>query len=113
MGAVDDYINGLEGRENLDPLAIARDLHELHRQEVTTREATIEVLNSDIAERDTKIAERDTEITRWKAKNFDLAQQIPGFEPKSDRKDDDTPTGSEIKASDLFNENVRRRHALG
>lgn len=100
MGAIDDYLNSLEGKENLDPLEVARELHGLHNQEIGTREAKIEELNSTIAERDNAIAESFAELTRQKAKNFDLAMQIPGSKPADSTKDE--PDSSNVTIDDLF-----------
>ena len=104
MGVFDDYINGLEGKTELDPLTIAADLTRLHNEEVSTRESKIEEQNGIIAERDSSIATMDKEIDRWKAKNYDLSMQVPGAtqptgnEPHNESSID----GSTILPEDLF-----------
>ena len=100
MSKFDDYINGLEGQENIDPLEVASKLHELHNEEIGTSTAKIEELNGTIAERDSVVAERDTEIQKWKAKNFDLAMQIPG--QSSPRVENEPTDNSGISVDDLF-----------
>ena len=101
MGVFDDYITSLEGRENIDPLEVASKLHELHSQELGTREAKIAEYESTVAEKDTALAEKDQEILTWKARNFDLASQIPGGNTDpSDNVSDEDP--SSITVNDLF-----------
>jgi hypothetical protein len=78
MSGFSDYIDSLEGKEDLDPLKIAHDLHTLYTDDVTTRDAKIEELNGTIAERDSAIVAANADVTAQKAKNFDLAMQIPG-----------------------------------
>jgi hypothetical protein len=78
MGRFDDYINSLEGRDDVDPLTIARDLHELYNEDVTTRDAKIQELSGTIAEKDSAFSVVTDELTRQKARNFDLAMQLPG-----------------------------------
>ncbi len=78
MGLFDDYINGLEGKENLDPLSVARDLHGLYNQEIGTREAKIEELTGTVAEKDNALTDLDGQLKTQKARNFDLAMQLPG-----------------------------------
>ena len=77
MSKFSEYIDSLEGRDDLDPLKIAQDLHDLYTQDVTTRDAKIEELTGAIAERDSAIQAAADEVTNWKARNFDLALQIP------------------------------------
>jgi seryl-tRNA synthetase len=111
MGAVDDYISGLEGKESLDPLEVARKLHELHTQEVSTREAKISQLDTEKETLASQIAAKESEIEKWKAKNFDLAMQIPGApaEPKP-RDENEKPDAGTIKTADLFTPKVRQRN---
>lgn len=110
----DEYINGLEGNENINPLEVVRDLRELHTQELSTREEKINQLNGTVAERDTTITAKDEEIRKWKAKNFDLAMEIPGNNTNPDTRANagDKPDSSTIKISDLFKPDVRNRHGL-
>ena len=100
MGVIDDYINSLEGQENIDPIEVASTLLGLHNEEIGKREAKIEELTNGIAEKDTLISERESEITKWKAKNFDLAMQIPGApDPAHDEREQDNGA---ITIDDLF-----------
>lgn len=110
----DEYINNLEGQSNIDPLEVVRDLRKLHTQEIGTREAKIEELNGSVAERDTTLSAKDDEIKKWKAKNFDLAMQIPDTKniPGNQPVDDSKPDAGTIKIADLFKSNVRNRHGL-
>lgn len=114
MSALDDYINGLEGKENLNPLEIARDIHGLATQEISTREAKIAELNGTVEAKVSDIQSRDAEIERWKAKNFDLAMQIPGAPAAetSRRSDGEKPSGDQIRIGDLFTQDVRNRHGI-
>lgn len=114
MPTFDEYINSLEGKGDIDPLAVARDLHELHTHEVTTREAKIEQLNGSIAEKDAAISARDQEVTKYKAMNLDLVMQIPGNQTHDDPApvEGEKPSGASIKISDLFTPEVRKRHGL-
>jgi hypothetical protein len=52
-------------------------LHDLYTQDVTTRDAKIDELNGTIAEKDSAITAATADVQTWKAKNFDLAMQIP------------------------------------
>lgn len=108
---IEDYINGLDGKSDLDPLAIARDMRELHLREVSTREAKIEIQTGIIAEKDDAITKLSEDNTKWKAMNLDLAMQLPGSDaPKTTRQDDEKPNGANIQVSDLFNKEARNRH---
>jgi hypothetical protein len=103
MSAVDDYLNSLEGQDNLNALEVASKMHELHTQEIGTREAKIEELNGVVSEKDTALSTRDQEITTWKAKNFDLAMQIPGATvPPTTGQSDSGVDGATITVDDLF-----------
>jgi hypothetical protein len=73
-----EYLDSLEGQDDLDPIKIAHDLHELYVQDISTRDAKIEEMNGTIAERDSAITAAAADVQAWKAKNFDLAMQIPG-----------------------------------
>lgn len=113
MGAVDDYINGLEGRDDLNPLEVARDLLALHNQETGIYTAKIDELSGSIAEKDAAIAERETLLTQQKAKNFDLAMQLPSGTPNNDADENEREiNAANIRVADLFSEDVRNRHAL-
>lgn len=78
MGALEDYISGLENVENPNLTEVVSELLKLHNEELGTREAKISQLNDSIAERDTSINSLNEEVKTWKAKNFDLTLQIPG-----------------------------------
>lgn len=110
MGAFDEYISGLEGKDNIDPLELARELNTIHEQELEIREAKIETLNNSIAERDTKIGNLTSEVTRQKAINFDLVGQVPVEGEPNNVNSGEKPDGGSIQISDLFNKSVRARH---
>lgn len=103
MGILEEYINSLEGQENLDPLTVASKMHELSVQEISTREAKIAELNDSIAEKDGVIATREGEIRSQKAMNFDLAMQIPGTpaDPQTGGQESSIDGGT-ITIDDLF-----------
>lgn len=110
----DEYINSLEGQTEVDPLTIARDLREIHTQELSTREAKITELNGTVAERDGSVSKLSAELTAQKARNFDLVSEIPSRDQVNSQSDsdDEKPDASTIKIADLFNPNVRTRHGL-
>lgn len=113
MATFDEYINSLEGQSDIDPLVVAQKLSELHTQELGTREAKIELLNNDIAAKDTAISDRDREVTKYKAMNLDLVMQIPSSDnPTPKPVEGERPSGSTIKIGDLFTKEVRKRHGL-
>jgi hypothetical protein len=102
MSAFSDYIDGLEGQTELDPLKIAHDLHNLYEQDVTTRDAKITELTDSIAERDSKITKADADIIAWKAKNFDLVMQLPGAPADESSGAEDEVDPSTLTIDDLF-----------
>ncbi len=101
MGIVDDYISGLEGKENPDLTTVVSDLLKLHNEEVGTRESKINEITATLSERDSEIAARDSEIQKWKAANFDLAMQIPGNQNAAEEEPTELD-GSNITPDDLF-----------
>lgn len=102
MGAFDEYINGLEGRNDIDPLTVARDLLGLYNQDISTREAKIEELNGTIAERDGAISVVNNELTAQKARNFDLAMQIPSGTTSNLIPDEQEEIDPVLTIDDLF-----------
>lgn len=103
MGVFDDYVTSLEGQENLSPLEVASKLHELHNEELGVHNAKIEELNGVIAERDSALTEAATALTVQKAKNFDLALQIPGAPAPAEKPETDGEIdGATITIDDLF-----------
>lgn len=111
MGIIEDYLNSLEGKSDLNPLEVAREMHELHNQEIGTRDAKITELTEANTEAQNKIIKRDEEITRQKARNYDLAMQIPADNrPEPTPENDGKPDGGSIKIADLFSDGVRARH---
>lgn len=77
----DEYINSLEGQENLDLTEVVANLVKLHTEEVghvtTTSSAMIDELNTKLGEKDALVAEKEQELTRAQADNWKLANQIP------------------------------------
>lgn len=102
MSAVEDYLNSLEGQDNLDPLEVASKMHELHNQEIGTREAKIEELNGVVTEKDTAIIDVSNQLTQQKARNFDLAMQIPGTPVERPAQEENGVDGGTITIDDLF-----------
>lgn len=99
----DEYINSLEGKSDLDPLQIARDLYKIYVDDISTRDAKIDELNGTITERDGAITVAADEIKSWKARNFDLALQIPGHPATGKVEDaDDDIDPSLVTIDDLF-----------
>ena len=77
MSRFTDYINSLEGKQDIDPVVVAATLMELHNEEIGTAEAKIAKLETDLNDGTTAIAERDNSIRDLKAKNWDLVNSIP------------------------------------
>ena len=81
MGALEDYIKGLEGRSDFDFTEVVTEMARLHNEEVahvaSTSTAKIEQLNEQLSEKETAIAARDNELAKAKAANWDLVNRIP------------------------------------
>lgn len=77
MGKVDDYINSLDGQENLDVAEVASKLLELHNEEIGTATAKISTLSDALSAKDATIAEKVGELSVVKAQNWDLVNQLP------------------------------------
>lgn len=107
MGAVEDYINSLDGQENLDITEVVSTLHQLHTQETDTMQSKIASQEATIAQNTTDIAARDADIVKWKAKNWDLVNAVPASgggnapEPKTDP-ESGLPDSSVITLDDMF-----------
>lgn len=112
MGAVNDYITSLDGQENLDVAEVARTLLELHNTEIAEQaqisSAKIADMQSHIDSRDSTIAAKDAELQKQQAKNWELANQIPGTpfnpnqQPETQTQENGLPDGSTITLEDLF-----------
>ncbi|HWT40081.1 MAG TPA: hypothetical protein VN081_02315 [Dongiaceae bacterium] len=104
MSKFSDYITALEGKEDLDPLKIAADLHSIYTDEIGTRDAKIADQDAAIAEKDTVVATKDEEITRWKARNYDLTMQIPSNQHPADKtnENENEIDGATITPDNLF-----------
>lgn len=98
----DEYINSLEGKTDLDPVKIAHDLHDIYTQDVSSRDAKIEELNGTIAEKDSAVTAAQGEIQTWKAKNFDLAMQIPGGSNHEEKQETNVDDDGTLTIDDLF-----------
>jgi hypothetical protein len=77
MPTFEEYINSLEGQTDVDPLRIARDLNAIYNDEIGIRDAKITELTGTITERDGALTVAADDLRAQKAKNFDLAMQIP------------------------------------
>jgi hypothetical protein len=84
MGAYEDYLNSLEGKEDLVLDDVIKELTNKHNEDVGTWGAKVETLTGTVAEKDGSIASITSELTAQKAKNLDLYMQLPGDngEPK-------------------------------
>ena len=103
MPTFDEYINSLEGKAELNPLDIARDLRNIYAEEIGIRDAKIDELTGTIAEKDGAITVAATELQAQKAKNFDLAMQIPGTSNSADNDNSDEEIdGGTLTIDDLF-----------
>ena len=104
MPTFEEYVNALDGQTEIDPLRIARDLHAIYNEEIGIRDAKITELNGTITERDGAITSVSDELQKQKAKNFDLAMQIPtGVTPPTESStDSDELDPSSVTIDDLF-----------
>lgn len=107
MGKFEDYINGLEGKDDLKIEDVVSEMLNIHNDEMGIATAKITDLDAKIAEGNTAIADRDAEIQRVKAKNWDLANQVPAEDPNNQptNKGDEKPDASQITIDDLFEGN--------
>lgn len=105
MGKVSDFIDGLEGQENLDLNEVVSELLKLHNEETETMTAKIASQESFISEANETIAARDEDVKKWKAKNWDLVNEFPakreGTEPQINA-ETGLPDGSSITLDDMF-----------
>lgn len=102
MSGFEEYINSLEGQSELDVSTVVQELHKLHKQEIGIGAAKIEQLTGQIATANTTIAEKDGEISRVKAANWDLVNQIPAQTSESSEENDDTIDQKRITLDDAF-----------
>jgi hypothetical protein len=105
MGIVEDYINGLEGQENLDLPEVVGEILKLHNQEISTGTAKIGQLETQLSDKDAAIAERDSTIRDTKAANWDLVNRLPGTAEKTEPQIDaetGLPDSSSITLDDMF-----------
>ena len=101
MGLFDDYLAGLDGKDDLDPVSIAKDLHEIHTKEIGIREAKINELAESVNTVISEKSELEKELDKQKARNYDLAGQLPGA-IIGVAQDKDTPDPGRITIDDLF-----------
>lgn len=102
MTKFDDYINSLEGKTDISIENVVSDLLNIHNEEVGIANAKITDLDSQIAGNVSAIAEREAEIQRVKAKNWDLANQIPANVTEETDQGEGLPDGSRITIDDLL-----------
>lgn len=112
MGKVDDFINGLEGKTDLDPTEIAKTLYQLHKEEIEPVSAKVSQLENSLSEKDQEIANAQSEISKQKAMNYDLTMQLPGQELEDDSTAEHKSGNPNVTIADLFSENVRKRNPL-
>lgn len=80
MGKFEDYITTLEGRDDISVEVVA-ELAKFHSEDLSVATSKIEQLNSHLSDKDAAIAEKDSEISKVKAANWDLVNQIPVENP--------------------------------
>jgi hypothetical protein len=105
MGIVEDYINGLEGQENLELPEVVAEIARLHNEEISTSTAKIGQLQTQLSDKDAAIAERDKSISEVKAANWDLVNRLPGTNEKPEPQIDEVtglPDSSSITLDDMF-----------
>jgi hypothetical protein len=104
MGKLEEYINSLEGQDDLSIESVVSEMLNIHNGELGTANAKIETLNSQITDKDNVIRERDAEITEVKSKNWDLVNQLPAEDPtpKPVNNGDGKPDAAQITIDDLF-----------
>jgi hypothetical protein len=101
MGKVEEYINSLEGKDNIDPAVIAQTLLELHNEEINTATAHIAELTTQNQDKDSTIAARDMEIQKQMAANWRLANQIPA-DPRAGQENNEQPETPVKEGFDQF-----------
>lgn len=99
MSDFDEYINSLDGKENVDPLEVTRKLSELHKHELGIHEAKVNTLETEIKTRDERISTLDSELVRQKARNYDLDTDKSVDQPMTGGYDIDP---SEVTIESLF-----------
>lgn len=102
MGKVEDFINSLEGRTDLEITSVVGDLLKLHNEEIGTASAKISQMESTIGERDAKIAEKDQELSIVKAANWDLVNQITPAPENGGPSEDGKPGPGQITFDDII-----------
>ena len=109
MGAFEDYINSLDGQENLDVTEVVSNMHRLYNEETETMTSKIASQESAITAANEAIAARDSDIQKWKAKNWDLVNSVPvsgGGNAPEPQKNEATglPDSASITLDDMFKE---------
>lgn len=106
MGKFEDYINSLEGQENIDLTEVVSEMTRLHTEEIgsiaSTGNAKIEQLTSQLTDKESAIAEREAEISRVKAANWDLVNQLPATPETPEPPDDGVIDQRRITLDDAF-----------
>lgn len=104
MGKVEDYINSLDGQENLDLPVVVGEILKLHNEEIGTATAKIGQLEDSVTAHVGTIAERDRALSDAKAANWDLVNRIPNTEnqPEPEKQENGLPDGSVITLDDLI-----------
>lgn len=104
MDKIQEFLDSLEGKSDLDPVEVARKMSELHVEEVTTRDAKIQELENEKVSLAETLTTKDQEIVGWKAKNFDLTMQLPGtpVNQSGEQVNESTVDGGTITIDDLF-----------
>lgn len=109
MGAFNDYINSLEGNNNITIEAVVADLARLHDEEVhgvtellNSANAKIETQSNELAESAVTLAEVQAETSRIKAANYDLIMSQGISENNNATPEERIVDDSNITPEDLF-----------
>jgi hypothetical protein len=106
MGKFEEFINSLDDQAELDVAEVVANLAKLHNEEISTSTAKINSMQTTLTEREKAIADRDAEISKAKAANWDLVNQIPTNTPEADAQAhtdaDGIPDAGSITLDDVF-----------
>ena len=105
MGKVEDYINGLQDQEIVDPNEVVGEILKLHNEEISSSTAKIGQLQTQLSDKDAAIAERDKSISEVKAANWDLVNRLPANSTNPEptiNEETGLPDSSSITLDDMF-----------
>lgn len=102
MGAFDDYITSLDGKNDLDVVDVVKNLAELHKAEIDPVVSKVTSLEETLTAKDQEIVDAQKEITKQKAHNFDLDVQLNATKIDKTPDNESEITGATITPDDLF-----------